>query len=138
MEEKTLPSLESLMLNITLICDDCKYLSQTLSGHGLMLVMSPCPRLSRIPLAAWILITCNDIPLCVCFAVIPGVERVFPRYDVCAVPSHKHLDPVIERSDTGLGRRALLDDLQRVSGATAQWAVLTGTLDATVWVHAVC
>lgn len=81
--------------------------------------MSLSPWLTRIPLEAWILITCNDIPLFVCFPVIPGVEWVFPRDNVGAVTSHKHFDPVVERSDAGLGRRALLDDLQRVSGAAA-------------------
>lgn len=55
-----------------------------------------------------------------------------------AIPSHKHPDAVIEGADAGLGHGALLDDLERVPGAPTQWAVLTGTLDAAVWVHAVC
>lgn len=72
-----------------------------------------------------------------CLPAIPGVERVFPREDMGAVPSHKHLDSVVEGADAGLRRGALLDDLERVPGAPTQWAVLTGTLDAAVWVHAV-
>ena len=55
-----------------------------------------------------------------------------------AVPSYKHLDAVVEGADAGLGRGALLDDQERVPGAPTQRAVLTGTLDAAVWVHAVC
>lgn len=74
----------------------------------------------------------------VCFSAIPGVERVFPGEDMSAVPSHKHLDAVVEGADAGLGHRALLDDLERVPGAPTQWAVLTGTLNAAVWVHAIC
>lgn len=69
--------------------------------------------------------------------VIPGVERVFPRDDVGTVPPHKHLDTVVEGSDSGLGHWVLLDDLQRVPRALAQGTVLTGTLNAAVWVHAV-
>lgn len=70
--------------------------------------------------------------------VVPGVERVFPGNNMGAVPSHKHLDSVIKGADSGLGHWTLLDNLQRVSGASAQRAVLTGSLDAAVWVHAVC
>lgn len=44
------------------------------------------------------------------FPDIPGVERVFRRDDVGAVPSHKHLDAVVEGADSWLGHRALLDD----------------------------
>lgn len=90
----------------------------------------------RIPLPTWILITRKYA-----FARVrslPGIERVFPGDDVRAVPSHQHLDAVVERADSGLGRRALLDDLQRVPGASAQGTVLAGTLNAAVWVHAVC
>lgn len=68
---------------------------------------------------------------------IPGVERVFPGDGVGAVPSHQHFDAVVEGADVGLGRGALLDDLQGVPGAAAQWTVLTGALDAAVGVHAV-
>lgn len=69
---------------------------------------------------------------------IPRVERVFPGEDVSAVPSHEHLDAIVEGADAGLVCRALLDDQERVTGAPTQRAVLTGTLDAAVWVHAVC
>lgn len=111
---------------------------QALLGYDLKLRMQLSLWLSRIPLVAWILITSNYMLSFMCmFPVIPGVERVFPRDDVGTVPSDKHFDAVVERADGGLGRRALLDDLQRVPGATAKWAVLTGTLDAAVWVHAV-
>jgi len=75
--------------------------------------------------------------VCVCSPTVPGVERVFPRQDVGAVPSHEHLDAVVEGADAGLERGALLDDQERVPGPPAQGAVLTGTLDAAVWVHAV-
>lgn len=71
------------------------------------------------------------------FYILPGVEWIFSRDDVGAVPSHKHLDPVEKGSDTWLGYGTLLDDLERVPGASAQWAVLTRTLDAAVRVHAV-
>lgn len=54
-----------------------------------------------------------------------------------AFSPHKHLDAVVEGADPGLGQRALLDDQKRVPGAPTQRAVLTGTLDAAVWVHAV-
>lgn len=54
-----------------------------------------------------------------------------------AVTPHEHLDAVIEGADEGLGHRALLDNQERVPGAPTQGAVLTGTLDAAVWVHAV-
>lgn len=72
------------------------------------------------------------------FPAIPGVEWVLPRDDVGAVPSHQHLDAVVERSDSRLGHEVLLNDLQGVSGAAAQRAVLTGALNAAVWIHAVC
>ncbi|TNN35183.1 hypothetical protein EYF80_054656 [Liparis tanakae] len=67
----------------------------------------------------------------------PQIERVFPRQDVGAVPPHEHLDAVVEGADAGLEGGALLDDQQGVPGPPAQGAVLTGTLDAAVWVHAV-
>lgn len=72
------------------------------------------------------------------FSAIPGVERVLSRQHMGAITSHKHLDTVVEGSDSRLGQRVLLDDQKRVPGATTEWAVLTGTLDAAVWVHAVC
>ena len=79
----------------------------------------------------------HSVSLCV-LPAIPGVERVFPRDDVCAVPSNEHLDAVVERENSGLGDWVLLDDLQRVPRAPAQGTVLTWTLNAAVWVHAVC
>ena len=88
---------------------------------------------------AWILIACNYMYRVTCvFLAVPGVERVFPRDGVGAVPPHQHFHAVIEGADVRLGHGTLLDDLQRVPGAAAQRAVLTGTLDAAVWVHAVC
>ena len=69
--------------------------------------------------------------------MLPGVERVVAGDDVGAVAAHQHPDALVEGADL-LGRRqALLDDLQRVLGAAAQRAVLTGALDAAVGVHAV-
>lgn len=79
----------------------------------------------------------NTNTVFVCFPAIPGIERVLPGEDMGAVTPHEHLDAVIEGADEGLGHRALLDDQERVPGAAAQGAVLTGTLDAAVWVHAV-
>lgn len=60
-------------------------------------------------------IVCNYVSS-VSFPGIPGVERVFPRQDMGALPPHKHLDAVVEGADPGLGQRALLDDLKRVPG----------------------
>lgn len=41
---------------------------------------------------------------------IPGVEWIFRRDDVRAVPTHEHPDTVVEGADSWLGHRALLDD----------------------------
>lgn len=54
------------------------------------------------------------------------------------VTPNKHLDAVIKGADAWLGQWVLLDDQKRVSRASTQGAVLTGALDAAVWVHAVC
>ena len=72
-----------------------------------------------------------------CFPAIPGIEWVLPWEDMGALTPHEHLDAVIEGADEGLGHRALLDNQERVPGAPTQRAVLTGTLNAAVWVHAV-
>lgn len=53
---------------------------------------------------------CDRLPEFAHFPALPGVERVLPRDDMGAVPSHEHLDTVVEGADTGLGHRALLDD----------------------------
>lgn len=50
---------------------------------------------------------------------LPSIKGVLPRDDMCAVPAHEELDPVVEGVQVLLGYRGLclLNDVQRVRGA---------------------
>lgn len=69
----------------------------------------------------------------------PSIKGVLPGDDVCAVPAHEELDAVVEGVQVLLGHRGLclLDDVQGVRGAQAQWVNMTEGLEAAVGVHAV-
>lgn len=69
----------------------------------------------------------------------PSIKGVLPGDDVSAIPAHEELDAVVEGVQVLLGHRGLclLDDVQWVRGAQAQWVDMTEGLEAAVGVHAV-
>lgn len=67
----------------------------------------------------------------------PAVEGVVSRNDVGAVFACQELDAVVERLHCGQVRLALLNDVQGIPRPPAEQAVLTGRLQAAVWVQAI-